>query len=88
MTKLIDGIYYRFKRAFEMLRYPDLYYSNYEDGVDSGKAIAYAKVRQQLDSHDPYQFENNHFKMGYYYAYEQLKQVMPNDNEDTSVGQA
>jgi hypothetical protein len=88
MTKLLDDIYYRFKRAFEMFKYPDLYYSNYQEGVDNGKAIAYAIVKQKLDIHDPYQFENNHFKLGYYYAYEQVQQVMENDGQDNGLGQA
>lgn len=84
MTKLLDDIYYRFKRAFEMFKYPDLYYSNYQDGVDNGKAIAYAKVEGILHQYDPHQFENNHFKLGYYYAFEQVKQVIK-DDEDNSV---
>jgi hypothetical protein len=82
--RLLDNIYFRFKRAFQMFKYPDLYYSNYQDGVDSGKSVAYAHVRGILDKYDPYQFQNNHFKLGYYYAVEQIKQVIDND-EDNSV---
>lgn len=82
MTELLDNIYYRFKRAFEMFKYPNLYYSNYEDGVLSGKSIAYSKIEGILHQHDPYQFENNHFKLGYYYAFEQVKKVINNDEDN------
>jgi hypothetical protein len=79
MLKTFDTIYQRISNAWLVFRNPHELHYTYVDGIEMGKAIAFAQVRQQFDTYDPYQFDNAHFKMGYYYAAEQAKKVMPND---------
>ena len=85
MLEKLDRLFFRFEEAFSSFVDPDRTNQSFNEGKYWGKQVAFAQVRQGLDRHDPYEFENNHFKMGYYYAYEQAKKVMPNDNEDTSL---
>lgn len=84
MLEKLDKLFYRFEEAYRSFVDPSQTNRAWEEGKEVGKLIAFAQVKQQLDTYDPYQFENNHFKMGYYYAYDQLKKVMPND-EDNAV---
>ena len=56
----------------------------YTEGIVEGIEIANARITQRLDTVDPYNFQNQHFKLGFYYATDTVKKVMQND-EDNSV---
>ena len=81
MLKALDNIYFRFKEAITAFKEP--YYSirNYGEGLDTGVAIGKSTIIQHLQKHDPYQFENQHFKMGYYYALEQARSCKKDDED-------
>ena len=84
MLRALDRLAQRFSEAYKSFVDPDRAYRFHDEGRDIGELIAFAKVRQQFDTYDPYQFDNGHFKLGYYYATEQAKKVMSLD-EDNSV---
>lgn len=84
MLRKLDYLWLRFTEAWTAFRDPFHSHEQFKLGVEAGKEIAFAQVRQQLGTFDPYQFENQHFKMGYHYAAEQVKAVMPLD-EDRAV---
>ena len=84
MLEKLDKLFYRFEEAYRSFVDPSQTHRAYNDGKEVGKLIGYSQVRRQLDTYDPYQFENQHFKLGYYYAYEKAKEVMK-DDEDNSV---
>lgn len=80
MFRFIDNLLLRFEEAYIAFRNPFHSHEQWLAGLQAGKEIGFAQVRQQFDTYDPYQFENQHFKMGYYYAAEQAKKVMSNDD--------
>jgi hypothetical protein len=82
MLRALDHLWLRFTEARAAFRDPFYSHEHVKLGIKLGKEIAFAQVRQQLDTFDPYQFENQHFKMGYYYAQEQVKKVMPSDEDN------
>lgn len=84
MFRAIDNLLLRFDEAWTAFKNPFHSHEQFKTGTQIGKAIAFAQVRQQFETYDPYQFDNQHFKMGYYYAAGQAKKVMQND-EDNSV---
>ena len=84
MLRTLDNIYRRFSLALSAFKNPDLAHNEYVDGLKWGKVIAFAEVNRTLILHDPEQFQNQHFKMGYYYAADQVRAVMPSD-EDRSL---
>ena len=84
MFRAIDNLLLRFEEAWTAFRNPFHSHEQWRAGVQAGKEIGFAQVRQQFDTYDPYQFDNQHFKMGYYYAADQAKKVM-NLDEGNSV---
>ena len=84
MFRALDTIYFRLKDAWQVLLGRDAILKAYTDGIVEGIEIANARVTQVLASADPYNFQNQHFKLGYYYATDTVKQVMQGD-EDNSV---
>ena len=84
MLRTLDVIYFRLKDAWQVVKGEDAILKAYTDGIVEGMEIANARVTRGLDNADPHQFENNHFKLGYYYATETAKKVMHLD-EDNSV---
>ena len=87
MLRAIDRFYIRCRNAWTVFKDADALHNEYADGLLDGAAVGKAQVWRQLEKHDPYQFENGHFKMGYYYAMDQVRKVMPRD-EDNSVDAA
>lgn len=83
MYRFIDKLLLRFDEALLAFRNPMHSYEQFQRGKEAGKAIAFAQVVQQFNTHDVYQFSNQHFKLGYYYATEQAKQVMNLDENHT-----
>ena len=84
MFRALDTIYFRVKDAWQVLMGRDAILKAYTEGIVEGIEIANARITQRLDSMDPYNFQNQHFKLGYYYATDTVKQVMQGD-EDNSV---
>jgi hypothetical protein len=84
MLRALDTMYFRLKDAWRVVKGEDAILKAYSEGIVEGMEIANARVISELDSRDPYQFENQHFKLGYYYAKEQVKKVM-NLDEDNAV---
>lgn len=84
MLKALDTIYFRLKDAWDVLLGREAILKAYTDGIVEGIEIANARLERALAMSDPYQFENQHFKLGYYYASETAKKVMQGD-EDNSV---
>ena len=82
MLRQLDHLWLRFTEAFAAFRNPLNAVEQFQLGVELGKQIGHAQVRQKLDEHDPYQFTNNHFKLGYYFAYENVKKVMTVDEDN------
>ena len=80
MYRALDRIYFRFVESFRSFKDPNRNLESYREGRDIGIVIGNAKVRRALDQADPNDFENNHFKLGYYYATETAKKVMQDDN--------
>lgn len=80
----IDALYFRARDAWRVLTQPGFIDGYLDDALITGRRVAYRNIRAKLDEHDPHQFENQHFKLGYYYAYEQAKAVMQSD-EDYSL---
>lgn len=87
MLRILDNLYFRFRNAWTVLKDPDALRTEYADGLMDGAEVGKAQIWRQLEKHDPYQFQNGHFKMGYYYAMDQVRKVMPRD-EDNSVDAA
>lgn len=83
----LDNLWLRFLNAWDAFKNLSLLEDLWEEGYDMGQIVAAAKIKSKLEEHDPYQFENEHFKMGYYYAFEQAKKVM-NLGEDNGMGEA
>jgi hypothetical protein len=80
MYRALDNLLLRFEEAWTAFRDPFHSHDQFKAGVQAGKEIGFAQVRQQFDTFDPYNIENQHFKMGFYYAKEQAKKVMTDDN--------
>lgn len=80
LARELDYLWLRFQEAWTAFRDPFHSHEQFKLGTELGKAIGFAMVRQQFDTFDPHQFENQHFKMGYYYAADQAKKVMQDDN--------
>lgn len=85
MLRELDYLWLRFTEAWTAFKEPFHSHEQFKLGKEIGKEIAFAQVRQQFDSYDPYNIDNKHFQMGYYYAVSQAKKVMQ-DDEDYSVG--
>lgn len=83
MLRIIDEIYDRFRQAWASFKDPARSSREFASGIRLGKKIAFAQVGQQLRRHDPKDFQNQHFKVGYYYATEQAQAVMVNDENYT-----
>ena len=84
MYRALDHLWLRFEEAWKAFRDPFHSYDQFKLGQEIGKEIGFAMVRQQFDTHDPYNFDNQHFKMGFHYAADQAKKVM-NLDDDNSV---
>ena len=84
MFRALDTIYFRVKDAWSVLMGREAILKAYTDGIVEGIEIANARLERALSVSDPHQFENQHFKLGYYYASETAKKVMQGD-EDNSV---
>lgn len=82
MFRAIDNLLLRFEEAWTAFRNPFHSHEQWRAGVQAGKEIGFAQVRQQFDTYDPHQFDNQHFKMGYYYAADQAKKVMSDASRD------
>lgn len=83
MFRALDTIYFRFVEAFRSFKDPDRNLNSYIEGRDFGIVIGNAKVMRALNQADPNDFENNHFKLGYYYATETAKKVMQDDDHNS-----
>jgi hypothetical protein len=81
MLRKLDAFYFRARDAWRVLTRPDYLDGYLDDMLNLGRSRAYAVVKHALDKHDPYQFDNNSFKLGYYYASEQVKAVIRNDED-------
>ena len=84
LLKQLDRIYFRFKNAYQVFRDPELMRDEYNEGLELGMVLGQAKIKAALDMSDPHEFSNNHFKLGYYYAYETVKKVT-NGNDNALV---
>ena len=84
MLRALDIAYFRLKDAWRVLKGEEAILKAYTEGITEGIEIANGRLKRALAISDPHQFENNHFKLGYYYASEQAKKVMQGD-EDNSV---
>lgn len=84
MLRNLDRIALALESAWACIKNPELINEEFIAGIELGKEIGFAEVRHQFDTYDPHQIDNAHFQMGYYYAVEQAKKVMPND-ENRSV---
>ena len=84
MFRALDVIYFRVKDAWQVLMGRDAILKAYTEGIVEGIEIANARITQRLDSMNPYNFQNQHFKLGYYYATDTVKKVMQGD-EDNGV---
>ena len=84
MFRALDTAYFRLKDAWSVLKGEEAILKAYTEGIVEGIEIANARLTRALDMSDPHQFENQHFKLGYYYATEQAKKVMQGD-EDNGV---
>ena len=80
MLRALDTIYFRIKDAWHVLMGKEAILSAYTDGIVEGIEIANARIQREFDVANPHQFQSNHFKLGYYYATEQAKKVMQDDN--------
>jgi hypothetical protein len=83
MFEVLDKIVFRFEQTFYTFRNPHRNNDSFNEGKSWGEQIAFAKIRQQLKNHDPNQFDNQHFKLGYYYAAETAKKVMQDDDHNS-----
>lgn len=82
MLRTLDKVYFRIKDAIHLLQGKESLIDIYTEGVTAGYQIALGEVRRTLQLHDPSDFSNNHFKLGYYYAAEQAKKVMQIDEDN------
>lgn len=80
---MLDNIYRRFDQAWIVFRNPDFAHEEYLAGIDIGKMIGKAEANRTLAMFSPDDFSNQHFKLGYYYAAEQLKKET--DGQDNPV---
>lgn len=83
MYRALDKIYFRFVESFRSFKDPDRTLDSYIEGRDFGEVIGNAKVRRALDQANPDDFQNQHFKLGYYYAFETAKKVMQDDDHNS-----
>ena len=84
MFRALDTAYFRLKDAWGVLKGEEAILKAYTEGITEGIEIANARIQREFDVANPHQFQNQHFKLGYYYATEQAKKVMQGD-EDNSV---
>ena len=84
MFRALDTAYFRLKDAWSVLKGEEAILKAYTEGITEGIEIANARIQREFDVANPYQFQNNHFKLGYYYATEQAKKVM-NIGEDSDL---
>ena len=84
MFRALDTAYFRLKDAWSVLKGEEAILKAYTEGITEGIEIANARLTRALDISDPHRFENQHFKLGYYYATEQAKKVM-NIGEDSDL---
>ena len=84
MLRALDTIYFRLKDAWTVLKGEEAILKAYTEGITEGIEIANGRIQRQFAITNPHQFQNEHFKLGYYYATEQAKKVMQGD-EDNSV---
>ena len=82
IARLLDRTMLRFEEAARSFTNPYRNIDSYSEGVDNGIEIGFSKVRRVLDSTDPYNFENQHFRLGFYYASESVKKVITNDEDN------
>ena len=82
MLKLLDKTYFRFANAWAVFRDPDLLTTEFHEGLGLGVEVGQAQIKRALDMHDPHDFTNEHFKLGYYYAHETVKKVMGIDEDN------
>lgn len=81
LLKKIDELYFRARDAWRVLTGRESLNEVRLEGLETGKWLGAHKIMHALDERDPYEFQNNHFKLGYYYAYETVKKVTHgNDN--------
>jgi hypothetical protein len=81
LLNILDAIYQRFSQAWASFKNPRRTIAEYNSGLESGINIGLSRANAVLSQHDPHQFSNNHFRLGYYYAQEQVKGVsVGNDN--------
>lgn len=72
-------MYFRLKEAIAVLKEPNYGLRNYGEGLDIGVVIGKSTVIQHLRKHNPDQFENEYFKLGYQYALDQARSCKKDD---------
>jgi hypothetical protein len=78
----LDRAYFRVRDAWRVLTKNGYIDEIRNDGFTWGRWTTERKVLQKLNEHDPNQFENQHFKLGYYYASESVKVVLKHDEDN------
>ena len=84
MLRALDIAYFRLKDAWRVLKGEEAILKAYTEGITEGIEIANGRLNRALAVSDPHQFQNQHFKLGYYYATEQAKKVM-SDGQDSDL---
>lgn len=81
LLKKLDELYFRARDAWRVLTDRNYLPDARHEARQAGEWILSGRVMRALDEADPHEFSNNHFKLGYYYAYETVKKVTHgNDN--------
>jgi hypothetical protein len=82
MLRTLDKVYFRLKDAWSIVTGRDDLLRTYQEGYVQGVENAGARIIRELESREPRDFSNQHFKLGYYYATEIGKKVIHNGNRD------
>ena len=78
----LDQAYFRVRDAWRVLTKKGYIDDIRNEAMSWGKWVTERKVLKKLNQNDPNQFENQHFKLGYYYASENVKVVLRNDEDN------
>ena len=81
LLKKIDEFYFRARDAWRVLTDATYLDEIRNEGRTVGEWTTKGRIERTLDDHDPHQFTNQHFKLGYYYAKENVRRAFNgNDN--------
>jgi hypothetical protein len=76
LLRKIDKAYFRFRDSWRVLTGKESLDADYERGWKNSYEVTTSRIEAVLRSFDPADFQNNHFKLGYYYAAEQVKKEL------------